>query len=85
MRNCKGTYDLRGSSKIHLRDHHTQRSGDGNILALAHAGFLHSSMPEGFSGNGGIKYQQRRGKKVSSPTGSFSIHRTAIFQRRVSF
>jgi hypothetical protein len=42
-------------------------------------------MPEGFSGNGGLKYQQGRGKKVPAPTGSFSFPRTAIFQRRVSF
>jgi hypothetical protein len=41
-------------------------------------------MPEGFPGNGGRKYQQGRVKKVPAPTGSFSIPRTAIFQKRVS-
>jgi hypothetical protein len=38
-------------------------------------------MPEGFSRNGGKKYQQGRGKKVPAPTGSFSIFPKLQFSR----
>jgi hypothetical protein len=42
-----------------------KRSGEGNILSLAHAGILHSSMPE-------ISSIMGEGQKFPTETGGFS-------------
>ncbi len=55
-----------------------KRPGEGNILSLAHAGILHSSMPE-------ISFSMGEGQKVPTETVGLFIPRTAIFQRRASF